>query len=219
MYHYSIPHSQQSITRSVTTCHMSRMGNKTCNNLSSTKIYCTLANEIQNTFTRSLLKYFYFMIYLSIGRQTCNLFYQRRCSLSLIILHTQQTGCVIPWSKTHTHTHKTLCFKQQCDDSGHYMNQRLYSRMTPHISRPDGRAMGCLLWGFSAEPGPTIAISSAIMVYFVWRLKENWDKTVIKLNNEEHVGWYVIIKTDGLDDNKDGVVISFFHNKLCIKIW
>ena len=69
MYYYSIPHSQQSITRSVTTRHMSRMGNKTCNDLSSsTKIYCTLANEIQNTFTRSLLKYFYFMIYLSIGR-------------------------------------------------------------------------------------------------------------------------------------------------------
>ena len=97
------------------------------------------------------------------------------------------------------------------------MNQRLYPRMTPHISRPDGRAMGCLLWGFSAEPGPTIAITSTIRVYFVRRLKENWDETVIKLNNEEHGGWYVIIKTDGLDDNKDGVVISLSTTTYALK--
>ena len=68
MYHYSIPHSQQSIARSVPTRHISRMGNKTCKDLSSTKIYYTLANEIQNAFTKSLLKYFYFMMHFSMDR-------------------------------------------------------------------------------------------------------------------------------------------------------
>ena len=129
MYHHSIPHSQQSITRSVTTCHISRMGNKTCNSLSSTKIYCTWRMKFKihlpgHCWSTSISWY----ICRLVG-QTCNLFYQRRCSLSLIILHTQQTGCVIPRSKTHTHTKHYVLYSSALHES-----EAVLTDDTPYIS-------------------------------------------------------------------------------------
>ena len=64
---------------------------------------------------------------------------------------------------------------------------------------------------------PTIVMCSTIRAHFVRRLKGNRDQTVIKLNNEEHVGRSVIIIVDGLNGSKAGVVISLSTTTYALK--